>query len=186
MVGMPSDAERARPLVVSLEIDAAAQARFDSERAELFPPGRTVLGAHLTLFHAVSAAAEPAAVADLAAAASARQPFALEISGLLALGGGVAYQVRSAELVALHRGLQLRWWDRLSAQDRQGFRPHVTVQNKASPEVARRTLERLRERFTPFPATALALRLWRYDGGPWTFRARFPLGGGPGEGSAAG
>jgi hypothetical protein len=88
----------------------------------------------------------------------------------------VAYRLRSAELVGLHRGLQERWWERLSPQDRQGYRPHVTVQNKVSPEVAARTLAQLDRRFVPFPITARALLLWRYDGGPWTFRQRFPLG----------
>lgn len=175
MAGMPPDADPHRPLVVSLEIDEPAQARFDAERATLFPPGRTVLGAHVTLIHAVPAVHRPAVQADLAAAVADRQPFAVEVSGLLPLGRGVAYRLDSAPLAALHRGLQTGWWDWLGAQDRQGFRPHVTVQNKATPDVARRTLAELQARFTPFAVTARALLLWRYDGGPWTRLARYPL-----------
>jgi len=178
MAGMPPDAEQRRPLVVSLEIGEAAQARFDAERAALFPPGRTVLGAHLTLFHAVPASIEPAVLADLAEVAAGYRPFGIEVPELMPLGRGVAYRLDSAELLALHRGLQSRWWDRLTAQDRQGFRPHVTVQNKVDPDLARRTLAQLRERFTPFATTARAVRLWRYDGGPWTALARFPFGAG--------
>ncbi len=172
---MALDAEQSRPFVVTLEIDDQAQARFDRERAELFAPGRTQVGAHVTLFHAVPAEREPAVLAALAVAA-ARDPFAVEVFELMPLGRGVAYRLRSAELLALHRELQRSWWDGLSPQDRQGFRPHVTVQNKVSPDVARHTLARLRQGFAPFEVTARALRLWRYDGGPWAYRERFAFG----------
>lgn len=162
--------------MVTLEIDDEAQARFDRERAALFAPGRTQVGAHVTLFHAVPAAREPDVLAALTAAAAGHEPFPVEVFELMPLGRGVAYRLRSDELLALHRELQRSWWDGLSAQDRQGFRPHVTVQNKVSPEVAGRTLARLRQAFQPFEVTARALRLWRYEGGPWTGLARFPLG----------
>lgn len=168
--------EHARPLIVTLEVDDAAQARFDAERAALFPAGRTVIGAHVTLFHALPGSAETVVTGELAVAAAALAPFRVEVAELMSLGGGVAYRLRSAELLALHRRLQAGWWDRLSPQDRQGFRPHVTVQNKVGPELARRTIERLRQDFVPFATTARAVRLWRYDGGPWTPRERFPLG----------
>ena len=162
--------------MVTLEIDDQAQARFDGERAALFAPGRTQVAAHVTLFHAVPATSEPAVLAALAAAAAARAPFTAEVFELMPLGRGVAYRLRSAELLALHRELQGRWWDVLTRQDRQGFRPHVTVQNKVSPEVAGRTLAQLRQGFAPFQITARGLRLWRYDGGPWTYRERFAFG----------
>ncbi len=161
---------------MTLEIDDEAQARFDRQRAALFEPGRTQVGAHVTLFHAVPAAQEPAVLGALAAAAAAREPFEVEVSELMPLGRGVAYRLRSAELLALHRELQSAWWDELTPQDRQGYRPHVTVQNKVSPEAARRTLDLLRQDFAPFMVTARALRLWRYEGGPWAHRERFPLG----------
>jgi 2'-5' RNA ligase len=170
---------QARPLVVTLEIDDRAQARFDSERAELFAPGSTQVGAHVTLFHAVPATIEPAVLTELAEVTAAHEPFPVAVDELMSLGRGVAYRLRSAELLSLHRGLQVRWWEQLTPQDRQGYRPHVTVQNKVGPEVAGRTLADLRERFEPFSITARALRLWRYDGGPWTYRERFPFGPGP-------
>jgi 2'-5' RNA ligase len=168
--------ERSRPLIVTLEVDDRAQARFDAERAALFPAGRTVIGAHITLFHALPGSAEAALTGELADAASASAPFEVEVADLMSLGRGVAYRLRSAELLALHRRLQASWWDCLTPQDRQGFRPHVTVQNKVSPELARRTFEQLRQGFVPFAMTARAVRLWRYDGGPWTPRERLALG----------
>jgi 2'-5' RNA ligase len=173
---MPPVAEPSRPLVVTLEIDDEAQARFDRERTALFPPGRTAIGAHVTLFHALPGSCEPATIADLAATAADCRPFPVEVGELMSLGRGVAYRLHSAQLISLHRQLQARWWEKLSPQDRQGYRPHVTVQNKVSPEVASRTLAQLRQHFAPFSITARALRLWRYDGGPWTGRERFPLG----------
>jgi hypothetical protein len=95
------------------------------------------------------------------------------------LGRGAAYRLVSTELSALHRGLQKQWWGALTAQDRQGFRAHVTVQNKVQPEVARSTLAALRARFVPFPVEARGLLLWRYDGGPWTALRRFPFPSAP-------
>jgi 2'-5' RNA ligase len=96
----------------------------------------------------------------------------------MSLGRGVAYRLHSPELVALHRRLQLGWWQHLTAQDRQGFRPHLTVQNKASAEVAARTLAQLEAGFEPFTVRATGLRLWRYEGGPWAELAQFPFTGG--------
>jgi 2'-5' RNA ligase len=162
--------------VVTVEIDDAAQARFDSERAALFPAGRTAVGAHVTLFHALPGDREPDVIAELRDVAAAREPFPVEVRELMSLGRGVAYRLHSDELLRLHRELQVRWWERLSPQDRQGYRPHVTVQNKVSPELARSTLTQLRQVFTPFSTTARAVRLWRYDGGPWTFLQRWKLG----------
>jgi 2'-5' RNA ligase len=161
---------------VTLEIDDRAQTRFDRERAALFPPGRTLIGAHLTLFHALPGQLESQVSAELAAAAASREPFPIEVVEVMSLGRGVAYRLSSARLVSLHRDLQVRWQEQLSAQDRQGYRPHVTVQNKVSPDVARRTLAELRQRFEPFSVTARAVRLWRYDNGPWALLNRYPLG----------
>ena len=160
---------------MTLEVDAPAQERFDRERAALFPPGRTQVGAHVTLFHALPASDEPAVLADLAAVAAGHEPFAVAVVEVMSLGRGVAYRLSSQRLTALHRHLQARWWQRLTAQDRQGYRPHVTVQNKVSPEIAAGTLGALRQGFVPFEITAQALRVWRYDGGPWAYRQRFPF-----------
>jgi 2'-5' RNA ligase len=172
--------------VVTLEVDDRAQERFDRERSALFPPGRTQVGAHVTLFHALPAFHEQVVRAGLAAAAAGHEPFEVGVVEVMPLGRGVAYRLSSARLLALHRQLQLHWWQQLSAQDRQGFRPHVTVQNKVSPETAAGTLAALREQFAPFQITAQALRLWRYDGGPWSLLDRYPFGASPSAGPAAG
>ena len=162
-----------QPLVVTLAIDDAAQQRFDAERARLFPPGRTQVGAHVTLFHAVPGELETQVRSDLAAAAG--PSFPVGVAAVLPLGRGAAYALVSTELAHRHRALQELWWPHLTAQDRQGLRPHVTVQNKVSPAEARATLTVLRRAFRPFEIRAEASCLWRYDDGPWTELARIPF-----------
>lgn len=161
------------PLVVTLALDAAAQARFDAERTRLFPVGRTEVGAHVTLFHAVPGEVEEQVRVDLVHAAG--PAFPVGVAGVLPLGTGAAYALASPELARRHRELQQRWWDHLTPQDQQGFRPHVTVLNKVSPAEARATVAVLRRAFRPYEVRAEGFVLWRYDGGPWTELARIPF-----------
>ena len=161
-----------RPLIVTLRLDDSTRARFDQERAELFPPGRTAVGAHVTLFHALPASMRRE-VEGVLAQHRAWPRFPVGVSEPFGLGRGVAYGLHSRDLETLHRGLQDRWQARLTPQDRQRFKPHVTVQNKVTPAEARETLTRLRAAFVPIEATGIGLELWRYEGGPWTALARY-------------
>jgi 2'-5' RNA ligase len=165
-----------RPLVLTLRLDDATRTRFDRERADLFPPGRTAVGAHVTLFHALPGGSRPE-VEEVLAEQQDRRPFPVRVTQPFSLGRGVAYGLGSPDLDTLHRELQDRWWTVLTPQDRQRFRAHVTVQNKVTPEVARETLARLRAAYRPTTATALGLELWRYDGGPWTHLGRHDFTG---------
>lgn len=162
-----------QPLVVTLAIEDSAQQRFDEERRRLFPPGRTQVGAHVTLFHAVPGELEERVRADLVAAAG--PPFPVGVAGVLPLGRGAAYALASPELTRRHRELQQLWWNHLTRQDQQGFRPHITVQNKVEPAEARATVAVLRRGFRPFEVRADGFVLWRYDGGPWTELGRIPF-----------
>ena len=166
--------EDVRPLVVTLQLDDHAQRRFEAERTELFAPGRTAVGAHVTLFHALPAYLRHDVEAELGLAA-ATAPFAVAVTGVVPLGRGVAYRLAADEAELLHRRLQDRWRAHLTRQDAQPFRPHVTVQNKVDPAVAKATLDRLRAAFRPETAHAVGLRLWRYDGGPWTLLRQWEL-----------
>jgi hypothetical protein len=47
----------------------------------------------------------------------------------------------------------------LTRQDAQGFRPHVTIQNKTDAATAKVLFERLSISFVPFEAKATALLL---------------------------
>lgn len=154
------------PLVVTLVLDPAATARFAELRSALFPAGRTAVGAHVTLFHAVPGALTASVLADVAAAC-ARPGFPVSVDAVMALGRGAAFRLSSPVLAQVHRTLQQSWWESLTAQDRQAFRPHVTVQNKVSPAVARSTVQQLSNSFSPYEVHALGLAVWRYVGGPW-------------------
>lgn len=171
-----------RPLILTVALDAASQARFDALRRAHFPPGRNHLAAHVTLFHALPAEHAPAVRADVADAAR-RPSFDVEVAGLRPLGRGVAYVLRSPELDALRAALTARWRPWLTAQDARRFAAHVTVQNKVTPAAARALLDDLRASFVPGTARAEGLDLWRYDGGPWVpdggaaFRPDTPGGG---------
>jgi 2'-5' RNA ligase len=163
------------PLVVTLLLDDDAQRRFDRLRAEHFPPARNHLAAHVTLFHALPGEREDAVAADLAAAA-ARPPFDVAVTGVRFLGRGVAYTLASTGLTELRRDLAVAWEPWLTPQDRQRHAPHVTVQNKVDPAVARALHARLSAAFEPGTVGARGLGLWRYLGGPWEPVARYPFG----------
>lgn len=154
------------PLIVTLLLDDDAQARFNRLRAEHFPPARNHLAAHVTLFHALPGEQIDVVRADLAAAAD-REAFDVAVPGLRFLGRGVAFVLESGELTALRARLAAAWEPWLTPQDRQRHAPHVTVQNKVDPTVARALHDRLLAGFVPWTVRARGLGLWRYLGGPW-------------------
>ncbi len=155
----------------------ASQTRFDRLREEHFPPDRNYLRAHLTLFHKLPAEREVEIRAGLREVCSNHGPFTLTATEVRFLGRGVAYELSSPELLSLRKELAVWWGSWLGAQDRQGFRPHVTVQNKVSPEEARTLNEQLRASFSPFEVGGEGLSLWRYLGGPWEPTGRYSFGG---------
>ncbi len=165
------------PLILTLTLDADSQAFFDEQRRRYFPPKINYLSAHLTLFHALPGAEYETIAADVAAAA-ASQPAALplQVTGLKFMGRGVMYTLANAALPALHRQLQQQWAPWLTPQDQQGLRPHITVQNKVDPAVARALHAELAAGFQPFAATGTGLALWEYQGGPWALRQQFAFG----------
>jgi 2'-5' RNA ligase len=163
------------PLIVTADLDPGAMAFLDGLRRAHFPPERNHLAAHVTLFHALPGEREDAVAADLAAAA-ARPAFDVAVTGVRLLGRGVAYTLESAELAALRDRLAGAWAPWLTPQDRQRHAPHVTVQNKVEPAVARALHARLQAAFTPERVPATGLGLWRYLGGPWERVAGYPFG----------
>ena len=164
------------PLILTLALHPDDQARFERLRRLHFPPDRNLIPAHVTLFHHLPGP-EIEAVWGVIEARCTMPPFPVAASGLRFLGRGVAYALESPELTALRASLA-RDWDRwLTPQDRQGYRPHVTVQNKASPEAARALHANLQAAFAPFTVRAEGLDLWRYLGGPWKLVSRHPFCG---------
>ncbi len=106
-----------------------------------------------------------------------RGPLPVRVTEVMSLGRGAALRLEAPEAAALRAELARGWDAWLTPQDRQPWRPHVTVQNKVAPERARDTLARLRAGFAPWDARAEALLLWRYRGGPWEALGEFPFTG---------
>lgn len=158
--------------MVTLRLDEPSQSRFEAERRAHFPPGRTAVGAHATLFHALPGALGADATDRLA---EVTERFAVRVAGVRSLGRGVAYELSCPPLESWHAQWQAQWREHLTRQDAQPLRLHVTVQNKVTPDEARRTLELLRSGFSPWTARAVALELWEYLGGPWRPIRTFPL-----------
>ena len=101
----------------------------------------------------------------------------LAVQGPWSLGRGVAYRMHSPELATFRAQLTGAFEPWLTAQDRAGFRPHVTVQNKADPAEAKALLEQLQHEFEPFEVVGEGMQLWRYLGGPWEAVERLPFCG---------
>jgi 2'-5' RNA ligase len=171
------------PLILTLALDEPTAAFLNELRQTHFPKERNFLAAHLTLFHHLPGRRRTEITAELQALSQQLPPLPLLVSGVQFLGQGVAYRLESAAVEQLHRTLQQQWLPDLTPQDQQRRRPHVTVQNKVAPAVARALHERLAAEFTPFEALGTGLQLWAYRGGPWEWVATFPFGGPPRPGA---
>ncbi|HEY8618441.1 2'-5' RNA ligase family protein [Phenylobacterium sp.] len=165
-----------QPFIVTAALEESAFDWFDALRREHFPAGRNVVPAHLTLFHALPGDREAEVGAVLKAACARAAPMEAAVRGPWWLGRGVAYRLSSPALEALRAELAQAFEPWLTAQDRAAWRPHITVQNKAEPQVARALLEELQHAFEPFAFVVEGLLVWRYLGGPWAPVARLPFG----------
>lgn len=165
------------PLILTLAFDEATFARLDGLRRAHFPAHLNRIPAHLTLFHALPGEDEPAILLRLAEAARVTPSVPVRVTAVMSLGRGTALRLDAPEVAALRARLAAGWNAWLSPQDRQGWRPHVTVQNKVDPEAARALQEELRAGFAPWEARAEGLLLWRYRGGPWEPAGQVPFTG---------
>ena len=166
------------PLVITLALDAESQAFFQLLRTRHFPAARNRVPAHLSLFHALPGDQQSSVLGTLRA--SCRRPLMpLEAIDIMKLGRGVAYRVEGDGLHALHDALRQVWWPWLTQQDRQGFRPHVVIQNKVEPAAAKALYAQLAATFRPFPVVATGILLWRYLEGPWELVETVPFAGSP-------
>ena len=168
------------PLIVTLFVDPDAQERFDRLRAAHFPARRSATGdvvrlpAHVTLFHALPGE-QVGPVREALAAAADRPSFGVAVTGVRMLGHGVALDLAAPELTAVRASLAAVFRPWLTRQDQQWSRPHVTVQNKVEPTVARALHAELVAAFRPESVTAGGLSLWHYRGGPWEPAGEFPF-----------
>ena len=150
---------------MTLQLDAKSAAFFEDRRRKHFPPAINYIGAHLTLFHNLPGREFDAVLKIAAEICGTVSPFEMTVSRLMKLGRGVAYKIEAPPLYDLRRALAERFEPWLVRQDRERFRPHVTIQNKVSPEQASALYDRLSAVFEPFAVKAEGLQFWFYEGG---------------------
>jgi 2'-5' RNA ligase len=88
------------------------------------------------------------------------------------LGRGVAYRIEAPELSAIREDLLAAFGGLLMPQDAGRWRPHVTIQNKVTPVLARTLIKALERDFTPREVEIAGLASWHYRGGPWEAHSR--------------
>lgn len=155
------------PLIVTAKLDAASFEFFDELRRRHFPPERNFLRAHITLFHHLPGAELNRVQNDLREVAVRQAAVALDFPSVRFLGRGTAVEIDAPEMISLRTNLANKWRELLTAQDRQKFKPHITVQNKTEPSAAKTLYQELKDGWKDRKGAAVGLQLWHYRGGPW-------------------
>ncbi|MBL1178544.1 2'-5' RNA ligase family protein [Pantanalinema sp. GBBB05] len=161
------------PLILTLKLDQESFDRFNALRQQYFPPERNLLSAHVTLFHALPGEQIFSIQETLKSVCSQTAPLPLYFPQLRFLGRGVAIEVDCPQLVQARQQLAKGWQPWLTPQDRQGYRPHLTIQNKVTATVARQFYEQLSRTWQASHGWGEGLLLWHYQGGPWQLAAEF-------------
>ena len=162
-----------QPFILTLTLDDALAQTLNRLREAHFPKGRNFLAAHVTLFHALPSDQESRLRRDLNESCTQTPKFSITLPELKSWGKGVFVRLEAPPLLALRKDLVQRWQELLTPQDRQGYRPHVTIQNKVPKDEAKALFETLSSTWQPLTGTALGLNLWRYAGGPWELTDTF-------------
>lgn len=162
-----------KPLIVAAKMDASSFEFFDDLRRRYFPPERNFLAAHITLFHHLPGDEIATIENDLESAASDCGQIELAFTGARFFGRGTAIEIDAPGLFAVRRELAGKWEKYLLPQDRQRFKPHITVQNKTAPDEAKILFEKLKADWQNRKGSAVGLHLWHYLGGPWQLANEF-------------
>lgn len=156
-----------RPLILTARPDPATLARFETLRRAHYPPELNRVPAHISLFHHLPGSEFESVVERLKFVARNHPAPQVEATGYRSLGRGVALALHSDGLAAIRAELADAWNTLLIPQDRQGWRGHVTIQNKVEPGVARALLADLEAAFRPSTFRIAGIDVWRYLDGPW-------------------
>lgn len=154
-------------LILTAAMDDASFERFDALRVKHFPPERNFIPAHITLFRALPVSQENK-IADIVQTLCDRTA-TIEGSAkkLRKLEAGVAFDIEAPRLVAFHGVLKDAFGGAVNGQDRLPFSPHVTIQNRVDPAIARQLFTTMQATHAPFPVDLVGIELWHYTGGPW-------------------
>jgi 2'-5' RNA ligase len=169
---VPGDGPGPAPIIVTALFGRQDQGWMDGLRHRYFPPERNLLDAHLTLFHHLPPSAADELKRRLMQMTRGVRAPAARASGLTSLGRGVAIRIESPRLTAIRDELAEAFRGLLTPQDAGGWRPHVTIQNKVAPSVAKLLLASLGKEFQPKTVEIAGLATWYYRGGPWESLSR--------------
>jgi hypothetical protein len=161
-------------LIVTAEIGSPDFSWLEGLRRAHYPADRNQVPAHLTMFNALPPSAEPELRSRISRVVAGAAP-AASIAGLMDLGGGVAFRVVSPDLDRIRDRLADELHGLLGAQDSGGWRPHITIQNKVQPKVARALKESLERTFESRPLKISGFGIHRYLSGPWERLAVYPF-----------
>jgi hypothetical protein len=165
------------PIIVTALFGHADFAWLDGMRKRHFPAERNHVPAHLTLFHHLPPMVAGELKRRLSAETRGLPPPAARISKPMLLGQGVAFRIMSDGLEDIRDRLADAFETLLVPQDRRGWQPHVTIQNKADPEDAKALFAELSKDFRPRPLVIAGLASWHYRGGPWEPLSRHMFSG---------
>ena len=154
-------------LIVAAELARPDFAWLDALRRRHYPPDRNRVEAHLTLFRTLPPSAEDEARRSLDRAAASQRPPEAQIAGVMDLDSGVALRIVSPELERVRDELAAEFRGLLTSQDVGRWTPHVTIQNKVEPRVARALMRELRASFEPRAIAITGLKLVRYSEMGW-------------------
>jgi len=140
---------------------------LDGLRRTHFPPERNHLAAHLTMFHHLPPSVSGELKHRLALLTRGGAAPQAWLGGVMSLGRGTAFRIESPDLEAIRADLADAFAPLLMPQDRAGWRPHVTIQNKVTPAEAKALHAQLSAGFVRRPLHIAGLASWWYRGGPW-------------------
>ncbi len=163
------------PLILTARIEEEDLAYFNELRKRHFPPDGNFLSAHLTMFHRLPGEYKDRIITILESAVRDHIPLEATVSNIRHLGAGVAYSIENAALAQLRALLREKFAPWLGPHDKQGWRPHITVQNKVAKSSADRLYENLAKEFQPRDITITGVDLWRYLSGPWQHERYVPF-----------
>ena len=170
------------PLILTFTLDEGSQSRLDAWRSSYFPPERNHLKAHLTIYHQLPGQMLRDITGRLEEFVRDKEFAPIDFTELKTRGGFVGVMMEAPALHVLRAGLNEIFSEHLRAQDKQPYKPHVTITNLGSPSVAQKCFDALQGEFKPWQGYASGLELYHYRGGPWELASRhaFALGDGSG------
>jgi len=166
-----------QPFIVTAELPRDLFAWADQLRRVHYPPERNRLEAHVTLFHSFAPSLREELRTYLPRIAGEYASPEARITGLMDLGTGTAFAIRSAGMLAIRETIAEHFHGALTAQDRHEPRLHITIQNKVTRDEAQALQHELAKTLDErdFAFTGLGLHLYR--NGPWEALGRWPFRG---------